>query len=224
MANNTLHYETVTPLLREVLLDIMSCDKFARFRLVGGTALSLQLGHRMSDDIDLFTDAEYGSLDFRELQSWLRHRFSYCIGDCGEVVGFGASYVVGKNRNESVKVDLFYTDAFIRPAVFNDSIRMAFPEEIAAMKLDVVSRKGRKKDFWDLHELHSYYSFTQMLDFYEARYPYGATRNEVTTLLTDFSRADEDVDPRCLCQKIWQLIKLDIAEWTDQELSNVSGI
>ena len=87
------------------------------------------------------------------------------------------------------------------------------------MKLDVVSHKGRKKDFWDLHELHGSYTFVQMLDFYAERYPYGATRNEASVLLTDFSRADEDVDPRCLRRKIWQLIKLDIAEWTEQELT-----
>ena len=96
---------------------------------------------------------------------------------------------------------------------------MAAQEEIAAMKLDVVSHKGRKKDFWDLHELHGSYTFVQMLDYYAERYPYGATRNEASALLTDFSRADEDVDPRCLRRKIWQLIKLDIAEWTEQELT-----
>ncbi len=219
MADNRLHYETVSPLLRNVLHEMMSCEIFAPFLLVGGTALSLQLGHRVSDDIDLFTDAEYGSLDFQAMQSWLRDRFPYCIGDCGTIVGFGASYIVGNSREESVKVDLFYTDAFIHPAIVIDGIRLAAQEEIAAMKLDVVSHKGRKKDFWDLHELHGSYTFVQMLDYYAERYPYGATRNEASALLTDFSRADEDVDPRCLRRKIWQLIKLDIAEWTEQELT-----
>ena len=219
MADNRLHYETVSPLLRNVLHEMMSCEIFAPFLLVGGTALSLQLGHRVSYDIDLFTDAEYGSLDFQAMQSWLRNRFPYCIGDCGTIVGFGASYIVGNSREESVKVDLFYTDAFIHPAIVIDGIRLAAQEEIAAMKLDVVSHKGRKKDFWDLHELHGSYTFVQMLDYYAERYPYGATRNEASALLTDFSRADEDVDPRCLRRKIWQLIKLDIAEWTEQELT-----
>ena len=162
MADNRLHYETVSPLLRNVLHEMMSCEIFAPFLLVGGTALSLQLGHRVSDDIDLFTDAEYGSLDFQAMQSWLRNRFPYCIGDCGTIVGFGASYIVGNSREESVKVDLFYTDAFIRPAIVIDGIRLAAQEEIAAMKLDVVSHKGRKKDFWDLHELHGSYTFVQM--------------------------------------------------------------
>lgn len=56
-----LHYETVTPLLRETLGVLMQEELFSPFRLVGGTNLSLRYGHRKSDDIDLFTDAEYGA-------------------------------------------------------------------------------------------------------------------------------------------------------------------
>lgn len=66
-----IHYTTVTPLLKEVLDILMKEETFAPFRLVGGTNLSLRLGHRMSDDIDMFTDAEYGSLDFRIFEKLL---------------------------------------------------------------------------------------------------------------------------------------------------------
>ena len=55
---NKLHYETVTPLLKETLGILMADKLFAPFRLVGGTNLSLRYGHRKSVDIDLFTDAE----------------------------------------------------------------------------------------------------------------------------------------------------------------------
>ena len=51
---NKLHYNTVTPLLLSILRTCMSAKEFDSFRLVGGTALSLQLGHRMSVDIDLY--------------------------------------------------------------------------------------------------------------------------------------------------------------------------
>lgn len=47
------------------------------FRLVGGTALSLQIGHRASVDIDLFTDVAYGSMDFQQIDDHLRHTFAY---------------------------------------------------------------------------------------------------------------------------------------------------
>jgi len=51
-----LYKETTTPFLFEILTQLMTMPLLADFRLVGGTALSLQRGHRISDDIDLFTD------------------------------------------------------------------------------------------------------------------------------------------------------------------------
>jgi hypothetical protein len=53
-----------------VLNDIIAEQIFNPFRLVGGTSLSLQLGHRMSIDIDLFTDADYGSIDFKAIRAF----------------------------------------------------------------------------------------------------------------------------------------------------------
>ena len=190
----------------------MGMEEFAPFRLVGGTSLSLRYGHRMSDDIDLFTDAEYGSLDFYKPQDILRKEFPYCQGDCGDIVGFGASYIVGNSKEDCVKLDIFYTDPFIRPMEVFGTIRMAAVEDIVAMKMDVVSRGGRKKDFWDLHMLRNHYSVEQMLSLYEERYPYGATREECVSGLTNFLVADTEPDPICLQNKVWQLIKLEFIE------------
>ena len=218
MKSEPLHYETVIPLLKTVLHKIMACPLFEPFRLVGGTALSLQCGHRVSDDIDLFSEAAFGTLDFKAMQDWLYAQFPYCAGDCGDPVGFGASYIVGADRNNNVKVDFFYTDPFIRPTVQQDGIRLTDEADIIAMKLEVVASGGRKKDFWDLHALHERYTLSQMLDWYEERNPYTANRPQVITGLTDFSRADTEVDPRCLKHKVWQLIKLDMTEWVQAEL------
>ncbi|MBO5748172.1 MAG: nucleotidyl transferase AbiEii/AbiGii toxin family protein [Muribaculaceae bacterium] len=63
MKHKELRYQTVKPILRSTLERLMRIDEFRPFRLVGGTSLSLRYGHRISDDIDLFTDAEYGSID-----------------------------------------------------------------------------------------------------------------------------------------------------------------
>ena len=212
MKRNELQYQTVIPILRSTLERLMEMEEFAPFRLVGGTSLSLRYGHRMSDDIDLFTDADYGSLDFHKLQEILRKEFPYCQGDCGDIVSFGVSYIVGNSKDDCVKLDLFYTDPFIRPMEVFGSIRMAAVEDIIAMKMDVVSRGGRKKDFWDLHMLRDHYSIDQMLSLYEERYLYGATKEECTSGLTNFSVADTEPDPICLQEKVWQLIKLDFEE------------
>jgi hypothetical protein len=60
-----LHLNTIDPPLYKVLLDFCHFPAMSGFSLVGGTALSLQVGHRKSDDLDFFTDR---SFDLRELK------------------------------------------------------------------------------------------------------------------------------------------------------------
>jgi len=84
-----LYYSTVTELLRSILIKLMAAKEFKDFRLVGGTALSLQLGHRVSVDIDLFSDCDYGSIDFEAIESYLIMNFPYidCFSDIPTEIG-----------------------------------------------------------------------------------------------------------------------------------------
>jgi predicted nucleotidyltransferase component of viral defense system len=93
-----------------------------------------------------------------------------------------------------------------------EGIRLASAEEIAAMKIDVVQRGGRKKDFWDLHALLDDYTMEQMIGFHEIRYPYWHDIKLIHTNLTDYALADEDFNPVCLLGKHWEIIKLDMLE------------
>lgn len=49
-----LSYETVVPDTLELLKELMNVPIFSEMRLVGGTALALQYGHRQSVDLDFF--------------------------------------------------------------------------------------------------------------------------------------------------------------------------
>ena len=84
----------------------------------------------------------------------------------------GKSYSVGTDNNNVVKLDVFYTDTFIQPTLIADEIIMTTTEEIIAMKIDVVQRIGRKKNFWYLHELLSQQNISTMLSLHQQRYPY----------------------------------------------------
>ncbi len=207
-----LCYETVSPLLKSTLEQLMKEEIFLPFRIVGGTALSLQLGHRESIDIDLFTEVEYGSIDFDSIGKYLNEHYPYMDTFNFGAVGFGKSYFVGESEDKSIKLDICYTDPFIRPALVLDGIRLANIDEIVAMKIDVVSRGGRKKDFWDLHELLDTYPIPQMLQLHEERYPYSHNKDEILSNFTKFEDADADFDPICLKGKYWEIIKLDILE------------
>ena len=94
---------------------------------------------------------------------------------------------MGNSKDSSVRLDLFYTDPFIRPQKQFDTIRMAAVEYIAATKMDIVSRGGRKKDFWDLHMLRDKYFVEQLLSLYQERYPHGATEEECMAGLMNFT-------------------------------------
>lgn len=118
-----LYLNTVSDILWNTLNQLMLLEEFDSFRLVGGTSLSLQLGHRESVDIDLFTDAEYGSIDFRKLESVLIKTFPYLDSSFDDFIAFGKSYFIGDNENDLVKLDLYYTDSFVFPCITEQNIR-----------------------------------------------------------------------------------------------------
>ena len=207
-----LHKNTVSDNLWVSLNKLMKIEELKSFRLVGGTSLSLQIGHRMSVDIDLFTDAPYDSIDFDRIDEVICSTFPTVEMGYGGNNSMGKSYFVGTSKEDLVKLDIFYTDSFVFPLLIEQDIRFARLEEIAAMKLEVIGNNGRKKDFWDLHELMDYFSLNQMIEFYKKRYPYSLTKKEIISQLTFFDNADEDFDPICLRNKYWELIKLDFEE------------
>ena len=141
-----LCYSTVSPDLKSVLKIVMDSDILKPFRLVGGTSLSLQLGHRISIDIDLFTDSDYGSLNFEDIETFLKSKFSFIVFS-SELTSFGKSYFIGSSKNNAVKLDVFYSDPFIDDELLIDNIRLASLKDITAMKIEVIQNGGRKKDF-----------------------------------------------------------------------------
>ncbi|RKR05137.1 nucleotidyltransferase AbiEii toxin of type IV toxin-antitoxin system [Flavobacterium sp. 90] len=210
-----LYFNTVTPLLKTILEDLMQAEEFKVFRLVGGTALSLYYGHRMSVDIDLFSDVDYGSLDFKAMDDYLRKNYFYVDSLDIAPIGMGKSYYVGRSADESVKLDLYYTDPFMDDVQLFNGIRLASRAEITAMKLDVVQRGGRKKDFWDIDQLRQDFTIKEMFELHEKRYPYTHDRKLLKKQFTDFSIADDDFEPLCLRGRHWELIKLDMIDFIE---------
>lgn len=212
-SNKELHYETVTPLLRHILDTLMASELFKPFRLVGGTNLSLRYGHRLSIDIDLFTDAEYGSLNFHNFERFLKDNFNYYeCNDKISIVGFGRGYYIGNSSNEYVKLDLMYTDPFLEEPELVDGIRLATVKDIIAMKMNVISHGGRKKDFWDIHMLLNSFSLSEMFDLHSKRYEWEHDGEQLMDMFTNFDVANIEINPICLFNKDWDEIKLDLMD------------
>jgi predicted nucleotidyltransferase component of viral defense system len=206
-----LYYETVSKSLLECLQKLMSNNVFNDFVLVGGTALSLQLGHRVSVDIDLFTSTQYGSMNLEEIKSALTTTFPYT--DCLDSLNkrnLGYMVYIGNCQKERIKLDLFYTDEFIAPIVQYDGLRMASLKDISAMKMQAITNNKRKKDFWDIHELLEYFTLEQMILFGLQRDPYALKIDDIINSIFNAYNLLQDSEIKCLKGKYWELIIEDL--------------
>ena len=80
------------------------------------------------------------------------------------------------------------------------------------MKFEVISRGGRKKDFWDVHELLEKYTLDEMMTFYMKRNTYVHSKSQLLNQIIDFSVAEDDFTPNCFKDKDWDIIKLDFED------------
>ena len=204
-----LYWSTISSQLRSVLDRLAGYPEMESFRLVGGTGLSLQLGHRISNDLDLFTDNS--NADLKMIDALLRKNFNYVDQGSTDNFEIGIMRFIGDSPEHSVKVDLFFTDAFIRPPLTEQGIRIASIEDIAAMKLELIANGGRKKDFWDVIEILDHYDLAKLSGIYQEKYPYLDIQDFLTGLV-NFNYADEQEDPVCLRGRIWELVRLDLEE------------
>jgi hypothetical protein len=79
----------------------------------------------MSMDVDLFTDAEYNSIDFDFLDQLFLETFNYVEKGFGGNNSMGKSYFIGNIENDTIKVELFYTDPFVFPHIEYENLRLS---------------------------------------------------------------------------------------------------
>jgi len=170
------------------------------FCLVGGTALALHLGHRISVDIDLFTLEDFNS---DELLTNLSSDFNTI------------EPIIKTNNTLLVEVDSIRTDLIkfnypFQNIIFENNIRLLSLEDIASMKLDAITGRGKKKDFYDLFYLLQRFTLPEMLDLHIQKYQH-STIFHVIKSLTWFEDAESDAEPFVLDKSVtWQTVKSEI--------------
>ena len=175
----------------------MNRNSLKDFYLVGGTALTLWLGHRKSIDIDLFIHDEFIS---DEVAHDLEHNF------------YAEGIETGKNLVRcfisDIKVEaISHRYRLIEDIHSYELIRLAGLKDLAAMKLNAVTNRGTKKDFWDIAALLDTFTLKQMLDFYRFKYP-NSNSWQAEKSLTYFNDADnEDTTVLDLKGQNWENVK-----------------
>jgi len=197
-----LQIQAVSPKLWHLLNRLMAEAPLSNFYLVGGTALALRYGHRVSVDIDLFTDAPFDAV---RLRACLTQSYQLEESTIEENTLLG---VIG-----GIKCDCMAHQYPMVAGVQNyDGVRLLAVEDIAAMKLNAIANRGSKRDFWDMHELSRHFDRESILSFYEKKYPHGS-RWSVEKSLCYFLDADREPDPVCLKGLNWSQVKSEIADW-----------
>jgi hypothetical protein len=131
------------------------------FFLVGGTALALQIGHRISVDLDFFSKAPF---EDNEMLAVLENEYNFQLDY--------QSKNTLKGEIGGIKVDLItHSYPLVKPLIEYENIKMASLEDIAAMKLNAISGNGtRLKDFIDIAYLSASLTLSQMVGAYEEKY------------------------------------------------------
>ncbi len=192
-----LYTETVEPVTLAILKNLMQKDYLKQFVLVGGTALALQVGHRKSIDLDMFTIEDFES---DKLVSLLLNDFELNISfQMPQTLICDINYV---------KVDFIrFKYPFIRSIIETEGVRMLSIEDIAPMKLDAITGRGDKKDFFDFYYLLQLFSLNRLLELYKEKFPH-QTIFHVVRSLTYFEDAETTPDPIIIDKNItWQKVK-----------------
>jgi len=175
------------------------------FYLVGGTSLALQIGHRLSVDLDFFTSHKKNISD-------IEHELLFLEG----------IKISGKNNYslfaefKGVKVDVLnYPYKFISEPIIFEGITLCGKDDICAMKLKTVMNRGAKKDFYDIYFLLQDYSLSKMMELFEKKYT-NIEPNAIIRSLTYFEDAEGHENPVLLKELslTWEKVKQTIVSET----------
>ncbi len=205
-----LHYETIDSTTLELLKNLLNLPDFNDLRLVDGTSLALQIGHRKSIDLDLFGTIVADELSISE-----------------SFKSLGKTTLLHKTKNiniwliNGIKVDIVnYPYPWIEEVNFTDQLRLAGKKDIAAMKLSAITGRGTRKDFIDLYFLLQEFNLKALLDFYIEKFHDGSPFL-VLKSLTYFDDAEHDQNPVMFHNINWMHIKQYIIKNIDEYLKNL---
>lgn len=199
-----LQYRTIYPTTLELLKILMKYENLRQTFLVGGTALALQLGHRISVDIDLFSETDFETND---ILTELRNDLELQVIMQKEKNSLIINARKKNTNNEFVKVDFVkYAYPLLKQLLNEDGIRLLSVEDIIPMKLSAIANRGAKKDFFDIYELMKTFSLSDMLNLFSKKFP-DIAHFHILKSLTYFEDAETEFDPITLNETNWEIVK-----------------
>lgn len=170
-----------------------------RAYLAGGTALALQLGHRISYDLDFFTQEEFDEEmllpEIEKISTFQLERLAWRT-------------ILGKFKD--IKFSIFY---YKYPLLYSAKkfgmINITDIRDIAAMKVAAIASRGTKRDFVDLYFIcREGMSLSDIIRVYDEKYRNLATTEiHIMKSLIYFEDAEPDEMPEMLKKASWKDVK-----------------
>lgn len=212
-------FDRVLPKGTKKYLAILAKEKILpeKTYLGGGTAIALQLGHRISFDLDFFTPNEFNTdfvlANFRKIKEFKADRI-----DWGTILG----------HFSGCKFSLFYYPYRLLDKTSNfEGIEIASLKDLIASKISAISSRGTMRDFVDIYYLLKSGKFgmvKEFLSYYEKRFGNLASQKaHILKSLTYFADAEIDKDPHMLTgdfswQKIKKFIENEVKEYVKSQV------
>lgn len=203
--NTSLYTNTLPPKTAQLVAQFhqQAPSFLSSFYLSGGTALSLQLGHRESEDLDFFSQnsfkpqqieqelLQFGQLSQTELAEGTLNTFF-----------------------NSVKLQfLEYPYPLLEPTINWKNIQVSSVLDIACTKLQTVAMRGSKKDFVDIYFLLKKYSLETLFQATQKKYSQiNYNQAHILKSLVYFADAEDQPMPRMHQKVEWFEVKTNIIQ------------
>lgn len=168
--------------------------------LAGGTALALQLGHRVSVDLDFFTVEDFSTEALIQEIKGFKLAWQILQEEAG-----GLTVLVNGVKVSVLRYPYPFTDLTVRIK----SITVAGLMDIAAMKVIAITQRGAKRDFVDLYFILQDTPFRKIAANMLRRFgPERVNPLIIGKALVFFDDAEADPEPQYLIEKPeWKDIK-----------------
>ena len=192
-----LSFGTVEPHTLELLKALTHEPLLSGVRLVRGTSLALQYGHRKSVDLDFFGEIKCDIIDINDM-----------LRSYGRVMPIKETKTICIYKVDGIKIDIvdYSRYPWIDDCIQENDLRLASPKDIAAMKVNAVEGRGSRKDFVDIYFLLKHYSLSEILQFYRQKYPENSFFRALMSL-TYFDDAELQMMPVMLSGVSWEEMK-----------------
>ncbi len=189
--------EAITPNCQTALAHLKRQPWLVNYYLAGGTALALQIGHRISTDLDWFTPIRLLESAEREIMR-------------SQLIATGA-YDGKSEQDGQLYCQIFGADVsfiyqhhpLLEPTVDYDGVPLASPIDIGIMKLSAINSRGTRRDFVDLYCLRDIAPLEQLLQLAEVKYTDRPSFLDITVrALAYFADAEQQPMPRMLWKNV----------------------